>query len=341
MALALRRVDVGFARRSPVVGLVAAAVVVAGVTALLYPLSELDPGVSSGVLYVLGVLLLTMYWGLWLGLLTSLASAAALDVFHAENSGDLVAVCVLLLTATVASFIADRARLRAEDAEERLSWQEELRRGEAERIRLREVRASRARVIAAADAERRKVVRNLHDGAQQRLVHTMVTLELARQALGHDVAGAATLIDEALDHAKGATSELRELAHGIHPSALARGGLRGGVEELVSRMSVPVTVEVRVDRLPQTIEAPAYFVVAEALTNVAKHAHARCARVSAWVQGGILRVEVSDDGAGGARPDGHGLLGLGDRLAALDGTLQVESPPGGGTMIAATIPVRS
>ena len=202
-----------------------------------------------------------------------------------------------------------------------------------------EVTASRARLVAAADDERRRVVRDLHDGAQQRLVHTVITLKLARQALERDAADAAGLVGEALGHAERATQELRELAHGILPAALTGGGLRAGVGALASRMPMPVEIEIPPERLPTTIEATAYFVVAEALTNVAKHARAATVAVAAKVEDGTLRVEVRDDGIGGVRPEGSGLQGLGDRLAALDGRLQVESPADGGTLVAAAIPV--
>ena len=198
--------------------------------------------------------------------------------------------------------------------------------------------ASRARIVAAADEERRRVVRDLHDGAQQRLVHTVVTLKLARRALEDDPRAAASLVAEALRHAEEATAELRELAHGILPSVLTRGGLRAGVGALASRMPVPIENGVSVDRLPLAVEATAYFIVAEALTNVAKHAHAHRAAVTARVEDGTLQLQVRDDGIGGARPDGSGLQGLGDRLAVLDGSLRVESPADGGTLIAAAIP---
>jgi signal transduction histidine kinase len=199
--------------------------------------------------------------------------------------------------------------------------------------------ASRARLVAAADEERRRVVRDLHDGAQQRLVHTVITMKLVRRALenGDD---AARLVDDALDQAERANVELRELAHGILPAVLARGGLRAGVEALASRTPVPVDVAVSVDRLPAAVEATAYFVVAEALTNVAKHSRARRAEVAARVEGGTLLVQVRDDGVGGARRIGSGLVGLGDRVAALDGRLRVDSPPGEGTLLAADIPLR-
>jgi signal transduction histidine kinase len=133
--------------------------------------------------------------------------------------------------------------------------------------------------------------------------------------------------------------ELRELSHGILPAVLTRGGLRAGVETLAARMPLPVGVTVSADRLPAVVEATAYFVVAEALTNVAKHARATGATVRAHAQDDTLRLEVRDDGVGGARTDGSGLVGLADRLAVLDGQLRVESPAGGGTLVAAEIPL--
>jgi signal transduction histidine kinase len=202
-----------------------------------------------------------------------------------------------------------------------------------------ELAASRARIVAAADAERRRVTRDLHDGAQQRLVYTVVTLKLARQALESEEQTAPALIAEALEHARHATDELRELSHGVLPAALTRGGLHPGVESLASRMSVPVEIEISVGRLPSRIEAAAYFFVAEALTNVVKHASATGATVGARIEDETLRVTVRDDGVGGARPNGSGLLGLADRLATLDGRLRVQSPPERGTLVVADIPL--
>jgi PAS domain S-box-containing protein len=200
--------------------------------------------------------------------------------------------------------------------------------------------ASRARIVAAADEERRRVVRDLHDGAQQRLVHTIVTLQLAHRALRNDEQSQfPALLTEALDNAEQAKVELRELAHGILPAVLTQGGLRAGVDALASRTPVPVQNAVTVGRLPSAVEATAYFVVAEALTNVAKHAHARRATVTARVEDSTVRLQVRDDGIGGARPYGSGLLGLADRLAAHDGQLRVESPADGGTLVAADIPL--
>jgi signal transduction histidine kinase len=202
-----------------------------------------------------------------------------------------------------------------------------------------EVAASRARIVAVADDERRRVVRDLHDGAQQRLVHTTITLKLAHRALQNEQGNLRALLTEALDHAEQATAELRELAHGILPAVLTQGGLRAGVDALASRMPVPVQTDMSVGRLPAAVEATAYFVVAEALTNVAKHARARRAEVTARVEDQTLRVQVRDDGVGGARPGRSGLVGLADRLAVLGGTLQVESPADRGTLIAADIPL--
>jgi PAS domain S-box-containing protein len=199
-----------------------------------------------------------------------------------------------------------------------------------------EVAASRARIVATADAERRRVVRDLHDGAQQRLVHTIITLKMASGVIEEEKDA---LVSEALAQAQEANAELRELAHGILPAILTQRGLAAGVDGLASRMPTPVDIDISVGQLPVAVEATAYFVVAEALTNVAKHAQAAHAAVTARVSDGALLVQVRDDGVGGARPDGTGLLGLRDRLAVLDGQLRVESPVDGGTLVAAEIPL--
>jgi signal transduction histidine kinase len=209
----------------------------------------------------------------------------------------------------------------------------ELRRSEAY------LATSRARIVAATDEERRRVVRDLHDGAQQRLVHMIITLKLAHRAVQNEEDCAPALLTEALDQAEQANAELRELAHGILPAVLTGGGLRAGVDALASRMPVPVENGVSVGRLPAPVEATAYLVVAEALTNVAKHSRAERAAVTARVEDGTLRVQVRDDGVGGARPEGSGLVGLADRLAVLDGRLRVESPADGGTLVAADVPL--
>ena len=202
-----------------------------------------------------------------------------------------------------------------------------------------ELVASRARVLGAADEARRRVVRDLHDGAQEHLVNTIVTLKLAQRAVPDDLSRAESLIGRALGQAEEANTELRELAHGILPAVLTRGGLEAGVDALASRIAMPVTVDVSTPRLEPGIEAGAYFVVAEALTNGVKHAHDQTAEVKARVCDGELRLEIRDDGVGGAPRDGAGLVGLHDRVAALGGQLHVRSTPGGGTVVEAALPL--
>jgi signal transduction histidine kinase len=202
-----------------------------------------------------------------------------------------------------------------------------------------QLNASRARLLSEADEARRRVVRDLHDGAQQRLVHTIVTLKLARRALRAGEAGLEALLDDALEQAERSSEELRELARGILPAVLTRGGLRAGVDTVVERLDLPVEVDIPARRFPAEVEASAYFIVAEALTNVVKHAQAARVRLRASVDGRFLRLEVEDDGVGGADPAGHGLVGLADRVTALGGRLTIESPAGGGTVLAATLPL--
>ncbi len=197
-------------------------------------------------------------------------------------------------------------------------------------------RSLRLVLARARVEERRRIARDLHDGAQQRLVHTIVALKLAQQA--GDAGEARTLVDEALEQAQAALTELRQLVHGSRPQVLAHG-LLAGVRGLAERAPVPVDVEVCVGRLPAPVEAAAYFVIAEALTNVAKHAQADTARVTARRTRGRLLVEVSDDGVGGADPNGNGLVGLRDRVVALRGEFEVTPVRSSGTRIAAAIPL--
>jgi signal transduction histidine kinase len=199
--------------------------------------------------------------------------------------------------------------------------------------------ASRSRVLAAGDEARRRVVRDLHDGAQQRLVHTIVTLKLAERAHRMRDQRLESLLAEALAHAHQANAELRELAHGLLPSVLARGGLSAGVDALVSRVDLPARVDVTPARFAQAIEANAYFTVAEALTNVLKHSRAHSVEVTVVAADGVLKVEVRDDGIGGAKRDGTGLVGIDDRVTALGGRLRVKSPDGGGTLVSAVLPL--
>jgi PAS domain S-box-containing protein len=199
--------------------------------------------------------------------------------------------------------------------------------------------ASRARLLTEADAVRRRIVRDLHDGAQQRLVHTSMTLGLVQRELERGNGAPQELISEALEHMHHANAELRELAHGILPAALTRGGLRGGIKAVVERLDLAVKVDLPPERFPAEIEANAYFIVAEALTNIVKHARAESAAVSASIEHGMLQVEVRDDGIGGADPSGRGLVGINDRVTALGGQFSIESPAGGGTVLTATLPI--
>jgi PAS domain S-box-containing protein len=204
-----------------------------------------------------------------------------------------------------------------------------------------ELRASRARVVEAADAERRRIERDLHDGAQQRLVALALKLGIARSRIAKDPAAAERMIREALDELHSATAELRELARGIHPAVLSARGLHEALRALAGRSPVPVELvdDAAGERLPAPVEAAVYFVVAEALTNVARYAHATRAQVRIERVDRRVVAEVRDDGDGGADPAmGSGLRGLFDRVATLDGTLTLASPPGEGTAVHAEIP---
>jgi signal transduction histidine kinase len=208
------------------------------------------------------------------------------------------------------------------------------------RARVEELQSSRARLVEVSMGERRRLERDLHDGAQQRLVALSLQLGLARRKLDVDPAIGASLLDAARTELGRALEELRELARGIHPAILTDRGLGAALHALAERAPLPVDLhQMPEDRLPPAVEAAAYFVVAESLTNVAKYSDAEHASVRVGRENGFAVVEVSDDGVGGADPAaGTGLRGLADRLAALDGRLEVQSPPGGGTVIRANIP---
>ncbi|MGE0067894.1 MAG: sensor histidine kinase [Solirubrobacterales bacterium] len=233
-----------------------------------------------------------------------------------------------------------RSRIgRAEEVSSALSAENAQLNAELE-AKVEELRASRHRIVEAGYAERRRVERNLHDGAQQRLMALTMNLRLAREKLDSDPALAAELLDEAMEELGAATAELRELARGIHPVLLSERGLRAALGGLADRSPVPVQIlETPAERLPEAVEMAAYFVVAEALTNVARYADAAEATVRVARNNGVVEVEVSDDGGGGADPAaGTGLRGLEDRVAALDGSFEVDSRAGAGTTVAARIP---
>lgn len=249
----------------------------------------------------------------------SLGSGEAVLVYDAALDAD---PALVRSAAAIARLVVENERMRAELA-----------------ARLAEVRASRARIVAAGDAERRRIERNLHDGAQQRLAGLAVTLGRIRVNDDGKLAG---LVDEAAAGLRDAMAELRELAGGIHPVILTEAGLGAALRSLAEGAAVPVAVEAPDGRLSAAVEQAAYFVAAEALANVVKHAGASKVTVTARVDGGLLRLDVRDDGIGGARMDGGGtgLRGLADRVAALDGTLCLESPPGQGTSLRAELPVQ-
>ena len=227
------------------------------------------------------------------------------------------------------------------DITERREAEEALRRREIDEARAAELKASRARIVDAADAARRKIERDLHDGAQQRLVTMALEVRIARAKAESDPGTAAPFLEHLGEELSEASAELRELARGIHPAVLTERGLGPAISALTARAPVPVElVELPDYRLDSVVETTAYFTVSEALTNVAKYARASRASVRLAQEGDELVVEVRDDGVGGARAStGSGLSGLADRLGACDGVLEVDSPPGEGTLVRAVLPL--
>ena len=211
------------------------------------------------------------------------------------------------------------------------------------RGQLEEVRASRARIVEAGDAERRRIERDLHDGAQQRLVALAVSLRTLRARLGPGIPpAAATELDAAAELVSATIADVREIARGLDPSILREAGLAAAVQSLADHSPIPVVVDIDLDaRLPARTETAAYFVAAEALANAAKHSAATSVRISAIPVDGLLQLEVHDDGRGGADLDGSGIRGLADRIAAVGGTFAVDSPPDSGTVVRAWIPCGS
>ena len=201
--------------------------------------------------------------------------------------------------------------------------------------------ASRERLVKAGDEQRRRLERNLHDGAQQHLVSVALKLRVARARLGAEPDVTGELLEDAARELDTGLAELRELARGLHPAILGDLGLSRALEALATRLGVPVDIDAPIEEpLPEHIEATAYYIVAEALTNVTKHAEASRARVTVRRDGDLLRCEVSDDGRGGAdASSGTGILGLRDRAEAVGGTLTMNSPPGRGTVVAAALPL--
>src|SRR5262245_24889144 len=286
----------------------------------------------------------------WLAPLAAIAYLAAGGPPPAAGAAALVAGAAALVAGAGLLLAAPRVArqvARADEASARAllgpSHSEEL------SLRLESMTRSRAGAVAAADAERRRIERDLHDGAQQRLVSLAMNLGMARARFADAPEPMRQAIADAHDEAMLALSELREFIRGLHPAVLSDRGLDAALSGLVARAPLPVRLRVDVPRpASPTVEAVAYFIVSEALTNVAKHAQAARAEVIVLREGDVLRIAVIDDGCGGAVPAagggagaGTGLRGLAQRAAAVDGTLTIDSPPGGPTVIAAELPCES
>jgi signal transduction histidine kinase len=252
-------------------------------------------------------------------------------VAHVERDGELLAALVY----DPAIEVEDPGRVNAVASVAGMALENERLAAQV-RAQLEEVRASRARIVEAGDAERRRIERDLHDGAQQRLVALAMRLDQARGK----VVGANEVIDATTAELLQAIREVRDLARGLHPTILTERGLAAAVEVLAERTTVPVKSDVLQGRLPAEIEAAAYFAIAEAMTNAARHAHATSLRVDASIHEGTLAVSIADDGVGGVDPAaGSGLQGLADRIAAVGGTMTVDSAAGEGTLVRISIPL--
>jgi PAS domain S-box-containing protein len=267
-------------------------------------------------------------------------SVSDYETVRQRKDGTLVEVSIASAPVTDAAGRVVGNMVAYTDITERKAQQEEVHRLNVElHARLEELAASRARIVTAGDVERRRLERNLHDGAQQRLVMLSLSLRLALARLDSDPDAARTALTDANDQLALALDELRELARGLHPAVLSDRGLRAAVETLTGRLPIPVEAEIPSDRLPETVEAAAYYLIAEGLTNVTKYARATRVRVQVARSDGHVIVEVSDDGVGGADPaSGSGLRGLADRVEALGGSLEIVSAEGAGTSLRAELP---
>jgi signal transduction histidine kinase len=207
-----------------------------------------------------------------------------------------------------------------------------------------ELEASRARIVATADATRRRIERDLHDGAQQQLVSLALELRAAQATVPEELEQHRMALSHVVDRLTGVLDELRKIALGIHPAGLSEGGLTPALKTLARRSPIPVNLDIRVGegRFPEPIQVTAYYVVSEALTNAAKYAHASVVDITVAIEDGLLGVKVRDDGRGGADPaGGSGLLGLRDRVEAIGGTMELTSSPGVGTLLSVVLPIRA
>jgi signal transduction histidine kinase len=321
------------------VGMVVAASFIVVETFLVYLLKVRTPGNACGIFYLPGVLLVSTVWGFGLAVTTSLASAVAFAglcswpaPFMWAEPDNLVMITVFLVVALSANCLAYVARARAVEADQR--------RQEVEVSNV-ELTASRVRIVAAADDARRRLERDLHDGAQQRLVSLGLELRAAEASVPADLHPLRAQISDIVTGLAGVSQDLQEISRGIHPAILSKGGLGPALKSVARRSAVPVELDVAVDRrLPESAEVAAYYVVVEALTNATKHAQASEVFVCIKAEGANLRLSVRDDGIGGADThNGSGLIGLTDRVAALGGHLQISSPAGRGTTLLADIPL--
>ena len=321
------------------VGLLVAAGLIAAEVAVVRLLRDPPPHSTYAIVFMFGVLVMSAGWGLGLSLLTTVASAVAYLQVHLDGGPllplkpiDVLTLSVFVPIAGIANILGWQLRNRARDAHR--SWQE----ANAARA---ELVSSRARIVTAADNARRGIERDLHDGAQQRLVTLALQVRTLQMAIPEDPAELRSRIAGIGDGLRTASDELRELAHGVHPAILSRGGLRPALRDLGRRAPLPVEVHVEVPaRLPEAVEIAAYYTVAEALTNAAKHAQASVVTVTVDTDETSLRISVADDGIGGANLDaGTGLRGLEDRVAALGGKLRLTGSAGGGTTLVAEMPL--
>jgi signal transduction histidine kinase len=314
-------------------GLLASVLMVAAVSGLVALLKPHLPPLYLLVLYVLVVLAVAIVWGTALAVVTSVLSAAVfaylfvppVNQFDVADWRSLAALAVFLVTAVVVGGLAARMRQAALDAQ-RLS---------------EELLVSRARVVASADEARRQIARDLHDGAQQRLVTLALQLRMTQAAVPAELGDLSAELARVTAGLGSALDELREYARGIHPAVLTQHGLEPAVTMLARASPIPVELDLRLaGRLPEPIEVGAYYVVSEALTNTVKHAAASRAEVGLTVSHGLLCVTVRDNGRGGADLGrGTGLVGLKDRVEALRGRLYLDSPAGAGTMLRADLPL--
>ena len=309
-------------------GVVSTVLGITAVTLLVYPLKQVFEAGALDGLYIPVILFLLAKWNLLMGAFAAALGALEFSFFHLEplyRFSGLPAEAIAFAAVVAGGVYVYWASVRARTAEER-------RRQEA---------IARGRIVVAGDVERRRLVRDIHDGAQQRLATTAMVLRAALENVRKtDSDETRELVEEALEQTVQANAELRALAQGILPPLLTRQWLRSAIEALVSRMTLQVTVEIPAQRFPPAIESTAYFVISEAMTNVIKHSRAERAAVLVAVGSGQLYIDITDDGIGGAHANGTtGLVGLDDRVSALGGRLIVHSPAGRGTRIGAILPL--